>query len=138
MTGRGHRVVEHTADQALEAWGPTRAACLEEAVIGFVAQFAEVPTGVAGEAHEVAVDGRDGAAALLAILGEVVFLLDARGVVPATVAVADDGDTVNVRFHLVDVAAVAPTGPAPKGVSLSGLALERGDDGWRAHALIDI
>jgi SHS2 domain-containing protein len=138
MTRRGHRIVEHTADQGLEAWGATRAVCLEEAVAGLVAQFAEVPAGLATEVHEFAVVGRDGAAVLLAVLEEVVFLLDARGVVPAAVTVADDGDTVRARFDLVDAAAVAPTGPAPKGVSLSGLALALGDDGWRAHALIDI
>ena len=40
--GRGHRTVPHTADLRVEAWAPTREACLAEAVRGLVDRFAVV------------------------------------------------------------------------------------------------
>jgi Archease protein family (MTH1598/TM1083) len=39
---RGHRTRAHTGDVIVEAWGPTREACLEEAALGLVGAFADV------------------------------------------------------------------------------------------------
>jgi SHS2 domain-containing protein len=37
----GYRLLPHTADVVVQAWAPTRAACLAEAVRGLVAVFAD-------------------------------------------------------------------------------------------------
>ncbi len=75
---------------------------------------------------------------LLALLDEVVYLADAEGAVPAAVRVVDDDARVRVRFDLVDAHDATPAGPAPKGVSLSGLDLHRDHSRWVARALIDV
>ena len=41
----GYRLLPHTADVVVEAWAPTRMACLAEVVRGLVAVFADI-TGV--------------------------------------------------------------------------------------------
>jgi hypothetical protein len=38
---RGYRTLPHTADLRIEAWAPTREACLAEGVAGLVATFAD-------------------------------------------------------------------------------------------------
>lgn len=136
---RGHRVVEHTADQIIEAWGPTRAACLEEAVAAFVATFADTPSGTSARAETVELHAADDMTLLLEVLGEVVFLLDVENAVPVAVRVVDRDEHVTVHLELVDAGEVEATGPAPKGISHSGLDLSTADgDGWTARALIDI
>jgi SHS2 domain-containing protein len=140
MTGaeRGHRVVEHTADEILVAWGPTRAACLEEAATGLVGLFAQVRGGAATRTCEFTLEGSEGTALLLALLDEVIYLLDAHDRVPAVTLVTDLGARLRVRLELVDVAAVEATGPTPKGVSRSQAHLRREDGRWTARALIDV
>lgn len=137
-TGRGHRVRDHTADQILEAWGPTRAACLEEAVAGLVATFATALPASGARTTTLVLADDDDAQLLLGLLGELVFLLDTQDAVVVSVHVDDHGTTVLVHLELVDVAAVQPAGPAPKGVSHSGLDLSTEGDGWRARAMVDI
>jgi SHS2 domain-containing protein len=107
-------------------------------VTGFVALFA-LPAGrVAPRTHRVTLDGTDGVALLAALLEEILFLADAHDEVPVGVRVGDAGDTVVVELVTVPLADVTPTGPAPKGVSRSGLALAPQGPVWVARALVDI
>ncbi|HEV8559398.1 MAG TPA: archease [Actinophytocola sp.] len=46
VPSRGHRAVPHTADIRIEAWAPTREACLGEAVAALVESFADPATPV--------------------------------------------------------------------------------------------
>lgn len=140
MTGpeRGHRVVEHTADEILETWGPTRAACLEEAATGLVELFAQPRTGAVTRTCQFTLDASEGTALLLALLDEIIYLLDAHDSVPAITRIADLGHRVRVRLELVTVDAVEPTGPTPKGVSRSQAHLRRDDGRWTSRALIDV
>jgi SHS2 domain-containing protein len=135
---RGHRVVDHTADQILEAWAPTRAGCLEEVVEGFVALFAATGDAGASSTTTVRLDGADDRRLLLALLDELVYLLDAGGVVPVGSRVHDRGEEVRVELDLVEVSSVEEAGPSPKGVSHSGLALSSDGERWQARALVDI
>jgi SHS2 domain-containing protein len=135
---RGHRVVEHTADQILEAWGPTRASCLEEAVAGFATLVADLGGAAGDRTHTLRLAAAVDSTLLLDLLEELVYLLDTETVVPVRARVADHADGVEVTLDLVDLATVSPSGPAPKGVSHSGLALEVDASGWSARALIDI
>jgi SHS2 domain-containing protein len=135
---RGHRAVEHTADEIVEAWGPTRGVCLEETVLGFTALVA-VPDPAAGSRPlAVTLDADDDPELLVALLAELVYLLDVEEVVPAGVVVDDRGTSVVVRLTLSDVAAAEQVGPAPKGISRSGLTLAPVGTGWRARAIVDI
>jgi SHS2 domain-containing protein len=131
-------VVEHTADQILEAWGPTRAACLEEAIAGFVATFASASPESGLRTTTLTLADGDHARLLLDLLGEVIWLLDTQDAVVVAAHIDDQDDCVQVHLDLVHTAVVEPAGPAPKGVSHSGLDLTSNEDGWMARALIDI
>jgi SHS2 domain-containing protein len=135
---RGHRGVDHTADEILEAWGPTRAACLEEAVHGFVALFAGLRPGATSHPTVLTLDVDDLDELLLAALEEVILLLEVEDVVPIGVVVEDLGARVVLRLEVVDVADATPAGPAPKAISRSGLRLARDGATWRARAIVDI
>lgn len=135
---RGHRVVEHTADEILEAWGPSRAVCLEEAVAGFVALFVDADPSSVGRHHDIALDGTDGCRLLLDLLDEVLFLAETEDAVPASAHVDDRGEQVQVSLDLVPIDAEAATGPTPKGIALSGLRLADDDGRWHARALVDV
>jgi SHS2 domain-containing protein len=137
VADRGHRTVDHTADEILEAWGPTRAACLEEAATGLVELFAHPRDGAATWTCEFTLEG-PGTAPLLALLDEIIYLLDAHDSIPAATWVSDLTDRLRVRLELVDVADARATGPAPKGVSRSHAHLRNEDGRWTARALIDI
>lgn len=137
-TTRGYRAIEHTADEILEAWGPTRAACLEEAALGFVSLFVETPRAGMVEHREVMLDARDDDLLLVDVLDEVLFVVETQGVVPSAVRVVDEGEVIRLGFDLVPTDGLEPSGPSPKGISLSGLRLEHADGRWQAHALVDI
>lgn len=132
---RGHRLVGHTADVIIEAWGPTRTACLEEALVAFIESFAEPvdpqPRPVA--TLSVTVDGVDG------LLEEVLFRMDTDGMLPALVTCADPGDGPFVcRLEMCPLQDFSITGAVPKAVSLSGLVFERRGGGWWCRVLVDV
>jgi SHS2 domain-containing protein len=138
--GCGHASLPHTADLRIEAWGPTREDCIAEAVRGVVESFADV----SGASYEHAVDrhltaGSD-ADLLAAAVEEVIYALDADGVIPVAVEVgrAADGG-INLGLQTVDATAVEVIGAAPKAVSLSGLACAPDESGrWSGTMTIDV
>ena len=53
----GHRLLPHTADCAIEAWGPDRASCLTEALCGLMEEFVELPDAAAPRVLPLAAAG---------------------------------------------------------------------------------
>lgn len=134
----GYRSLPHVADVILEAWGPSRAACLEAAVRGLVELFVDVG-GRAPEAwdsFEVTAANDDDL--LARVLEEVVFVVDARGRVPVVADLEDLDGGVRGSLGTVAIDAVEQTGALPKGVSRSGASLARVAGEWRAHAVVDV
>jgi SHS2 domain-containing protein len=78
----GHRLVPHTADCVIEAWGPDRAVCLTEALLGLMEGFAAV--GDAKPTQVVLIDARPGAPKdeLVALFEQVIFGVNVLSVVP--------------------------------------------------------
>lgn len=140
--GRGHAVREHTADVLIEAWAPTRAACLEEALAAWVETFAEPSAGTPRRDGTVRLcwEGAGADEDLLAdLLEEAIARLDADGLVVTVARLGDRPDgSVTGELLAVPLDAVEVTGAAPKGVSRSGLELSRHDGGWAARAIIDV
>lgn len=135
----GHRLVPHTADCIVEAWGPDLASCLTQALLGVVAEFAHVPAGAEGE--RVALEAGPGAAAdtLVSLVEDVLLAVDTRSVVPARFELAEaPGGRVAGHMVVVPAARVSARGPVPKGVSYHDLSVVAEDGGWRCHALIDV
>lgn len=134
---RGHRLVDHTADVILEAWGPGIAQCLEEAAAGFCEIFAV--SDARGEPVEFRVSVDDPDELVPGVLEEIVFLLDTTGGIPvgADVAVADV-DTASGSIRVAPPDAVEVVGPAPKAVSRSGSRLLHTDAGWECRVTVDV
>jgi SHS2 domain-containing protein len=136
----GHRLVAHTADLILEAWAPEWRACLVEAVRALVESFVdrEDAADSADRANRSLHAGaRDPEGQLVALLDEVIYLLDAEDLVAVDVEINDVEPELRGRFAVVPVDAVTAVGPAPKAVSLHGLDVHK-DDGWSCRVLVDV
>jgi len=138
VTGAGHRALPHTADTIIEAWGPTRAECLAETVLGLVELFAAgdaPPTG----SVPFEIDAPADEDVVVQLLDDVLYLLDARGVVPVAVDVEEDDDGALVgEFGVVPARELELVGAVPKGVSRSQLAFRRVDGGWVCRVVVDV
>ena len=119
---QGHRTVPHTADLRVEAWAPTREACLTEAARGLVDSFAAVSAAQVRHTAERRFLARSDEDLLVAIVDEVIYRLHADGQIPVAVTVrpAPDGGVVLV-MPLADVSEAKITGAAPKATSLHDL-----------------
>lgn len=139
---RGHRRVPHTADLTVEAWGETRAACLEEAVEGLVASCVDrrgTGTRRERETVEVVVPRAEDEELLVALLEEVVFLLDGRGLVPVSVSVVEQGDgSLAACFAVVPVEDVEVVGAAPKAIARHRLRAGRRDGRFSCRFTVDV
>ncbi|ALO92364.1 hypothetical protein SHL15_1187 [Streptomyces hygroscopicus subsp. limoneus] len=80
-----------------------------------VGSFAELPAGVSGVTWERVVSAEDDGRLLVAVLKEVVYLMDAAGEVPVDVAVTPEPGGVRVRFTVADSSAATQTGAVPQG-----------------------
>ena len=135
---RGHAVRPHTADAVIEAWGPTAAACYEEAVAAFVDIFADTGDSPAGSAEGFDVGPGRPAGLLVLLLEEVLFDADARGHIPTVTEVEVRGDHLVGRFTTVSIEEVDITGAIPKGVSYSDLGFGLTEAGWHCRATVDV
>ena len=134
----GHRSVPHTADLRIEAWAPTRNGCIREAVLGTVESFLDTSSARPNHTlvRRLTADRDDDL--LVAVLDEVVYLLDTAGDAPVDVDVNDlDGD-VGVTFAMVDAGTLPQIGAVPKAVSLNELRLAREPTGWRCSVTLDV
>lgn len=136
----GYRLLPHTADLVLAAAGPTREGCLEQAVRGLVASFAEtVPATRAAETVMCVLHPDSDGDLLVQALEEVLYLADARGLVPVAVTVrSQDQGEVTMELGVVPLSRVTAVGQAPKGISRHALSFNAADDGWRCRAIIDV
>jgi SHS2 domain-containing protein len=135
---RGHAIRAHTADEILEAWGPTRETCLEEAVLALVGSVAAVGDIGWSWHHEVEHAGTD-QELLVALLEEVIYHLDADGAVPVRIRVHPHAGGVVLHLWLTDLHRVTQVGAAPKGVSYSQLSFHEEDTGrWRCTVTIGV
>lgn len=136
----GYWLLPHTADLVLAASGSTREGCLEQAVRGLVASFADTgPAPRAAETVTCVLHPDNDGDLLLQALEEVLYLADARGLVPVAVtAHSQDHGEVTVELAVVPLSRVTTVGQAPKGVSRHALSLTAVEGGWRCRAIIDV
>jgi SHS2 domain-containing protein len=136
---RGHRVLGHTADVVLEAWGPDLASCCEEAVAALVATYTLVQNVTVVGQHPVRLAAGPPDRQVLQLLDEVVFLLDTADQVPvgALVVEADDGE-LEAHLLLADVAMLEPSGSVPKAIARTGPVVTAGRSAVRCRVLVDV
>lgn len=135
--GRGHRLTDHTADVVVEAWGPTRAACLEEVVAGCCAIYAGPATPTARVPLRVVVAAPE--ELVPSVLEEIIFALDTLDRIPIGAEIAGESPTsAHGWIELGDRQVVDIVGPAPKAVARTGAVLVPTDTGWRCRVMVDV
>lgn len=135
---REFRLVEHTADVAVEARGDTLGEAFAACADGLTAaQCEDVPA--SGQQFAVTAHAESREAALLEYLDELVYQRDVRGVLPA-----DHEAKVHFREEWV-VEAYARGVPLEavdarevKAVTYSEMRLEKGVSGWEAYVVFDV
>ncbi len=134
----GHRSLPHTADLRIEAWGPTRQACLGEAVAAMVESFADVSTARPVRTATADLTASDDEDALVSVLDEVIYLLDTENVVALGAEVEHLRDTLRVRVPVAPLDELDLFGAVPKAVSLHGLDFSAHGRLWRCTATVDV
>ena len=135
----GHRLVPHTADLIIEAWAPTKLACLEQAARALVDSFAAVDDVAVTEPIPITLEMEEDEALLVSLLDEIIYVVDVLGSIPVRVTLEETEDgRIAGFFEVAPAASVETHGALPKGVSLSDLMLEYEDGGWRCRATIDV
>ncbi|GAA2430378.1 archease [Streptomyces macrosporus] len=134
----GHRGVPHTADVRVEAWAPTREECLAQAVRGACASFLDLTDAVPVRRRDVEVRADTDEDLLVALLDEVVYRLDTDGEVPVGVDLEPVPGGLRAGLRMADADALPVTGAAPKAVTLHGLRLAEGPDGWTCSVTLDV
>ena len=134
----GHRNVPHTADLRIEAWAPTRDGCIRQAVLGAVESFLDTSSAHAQQTRRRRVTGDGDDDLLVAVLDEVIYLLDTTGEAPVDVNLSQADSGLDMTFAMVDANTVPQTGAVPKAVSLNDLHLSEGKHGWRCAVTLDV
>lgn len=136
----GHRLLPHTADLIVEAWGPNEAACLRAAVLGLVDAFADADPSAEPRWVPLQAEGDDAEGLLVSVLDEVVFLMDSEGLIPvdAVVTTGDDGRSARGSLGVVGLDRVTVRGSAPKAISYNGLRFAPDDDGFSCRFTVDV
>ncbi|WP_426502565.1 archease [Dactylosporangium sp. McL0621] len=134
----GHRSVPHTADMRIESWAPAREQCVVEAVAAMVGTFAEVSGAVPTATVRFRAGPGSDADLLVAVLDEVIYLIDTTGRLPIAAQVEAGDGALDVRLSMVNAGQVELVGAVPKGVSLHELRFGREGSGWSCSVTIDV
>ncbi len=134
----GHRTVPHTADLRVEAWAPTREGCIAQAVLGTVDSFLDTSAGHPDHTHRCRLAGHSDEDLLVAVLDEVVYLLDTENEAPVDVELEPIDAGVDVRFAMCDATRLPQIGAVPKAVSLHEVCIAPGPRGWRCSVTVDV
>ncbi len=86
------KLLDHTADLALEAWGSTPEEALQALCSGLLAQITDPHAVEPRERVEIRAEGMDRAEALVGFLGEILYRINARGWMFRRVEVAHAGE----------------------------------------------
>lgn len=123
MSTRGHELVEHTADVGLRVWGESLEDVFAESAIALVRAMGRGAGSSVSEA--VTLDAPDLDALFVDWLSEVLFLFEARKVVPTDVRVRIDREThaLSATVDGVRAESFVQEGPAVKAVTYHGLEL---------------
>jgi SHS2 domain-containing protein len=136
---QGHRLLPHTADLIIEAWGRARNQCIEQAALGLVESFLDVRSAVASESVITDLPAMDDVELLITVLEEVIYVVDAKGMVPVAASLREER-TGGFRavFDVVPLDDVTSIGPVPKGIARHAMHFGEDDGSWSCHVIVDV
>ncbi|HVV14536.1 archease [Amycolatopsis sp.] len=129
----------HAADLHIRAWAPTRESCLAEAVTALTDSLVRVRFRAPATTFSREVRGDTDDELLAAVLGAVITNLRSRQEIPLSADVRATPDGLRLVCAVVDLGAILPAGPVPKGVSPGNAhCLRPGGGRWCCTARIDV
>lgn len=134
----GHRSIPHRADLRIEAWAPTRDGCIRQAVLGPVGSFLDTSVARPQRTRRRRLTADRDDDLLVAVLDEVIYLLDTAGEAPVDLAPQSADGAVDVSFAMVDASTLPQIGAVPKAVSLNELRFSHGQQSWQCAATLDV
>jgi SHS2 domain-containing protein len=134
---RGHRQVEHTADLALEIWGPTEEAVLEEGLFALVAILTGGATVAPRQSRTVGIEALDPEDRLVRWLNEVLYLATVEGFLAcdAQIELTERGIRARLRG---EAGSNRRLETEIKSVTYHGLSLSRQDGRLTARVVLDV
>ena len=135
----GHRMLPHTADLLIEAWGPSRNKCIEQAALGLVESFIDMHSAVASESVITDIPAMDDVELLITVLEEVIYVVDAKGMVPIAASLRENrAGGFRAVFAVTPLDDVTSIGPVPKAITRHAMHFGEDDGGWSCHVLVDV
>ncbi|HEX9123993.1 MAG TPA: archease [Actinomycetota bacterium] len=119
----GHEFLEHTADLGIRAWGPAPERAFEEAALALV-RVLDVPAERGEDTVRVELDAEDRGGLLVALLNELVFLVETRGQGVAAVHVLEVAEQTLVAEVGLGTVAHRPEGTVVKAATYHRLSVE--------------
>jgi SHS2 domain-containing protein len=135
---RGRRLLSHTADVRLEAWGPTLVECLDQCVRALADVFVLAPDDAAHVYVPVHLPAGSPSEVVVALLEEALFLVDVRGLVPLRARLDIGSRGVTGAFDAVALTEVEQAGSVPKAIARSDLEVGETDGAWHAVVTVDV
>ena len=134
------RLLAHTADMGIEATGDSRAEVFVAAAQGLKNMiFGDAPV-APRQSTPVSLDGGDTGELLVAWLGEILYLFEVRGLVPAEFVIHEITETSlrsEVRGEPFDPKR-HPIEREVKAITYHQLSVERDGQGWHARVYVDL
>jgi protein archease len=136
----GHRLVPHTADCIIEAWGPDRASCIAGALTALVEGFAQAEEASVTKLVPMAVGPGGAEEQLVSLLEDVIYSVEVFSVVPVRFHLGEtEGGGIAGDMEAVPADDTVAVGPIPKGDSYHQLSMEEeAGGGWRCRVLVDV
>ncbi|MDX9710331.1 MAG: archease [Trichloromonas sp.] len=134
------RLLEHTADMGIEATGDSLAEVFVAAAQGLKNMiFGDVPV-TPRQGAPVSLAGGDAGELLVAWLGEILYLFEVRGLVPAEFDISDISET-SLRGEVCGEPFDPQRHPVErevKAITYHQLSVEEDGQGWRARVYVDL
>lgn len=134
----GHRVLPHTADVRIQAWAPTSAECIAEAVRAMVKGFADLSRVGDCTVRTIRIDAGPPEDQLVTALNEVIYQLDTTARIPCSIEAHEDQTGLWLRLGMTDARTLPQIGAIPKAVALHDLQFRCGPGGWTCTVTLDV
>ncbi len=136
----GFRLLEHTADIGIEAWGPQLGDLFEQAALGLKSLLIGTSPVAEAQTSPVRLDADDPGELLVAWLNEIIFLFETQNLVPGSFRI-EQVDRTGLQA-LVCNEAFAPDRHTVerqvKAATYHQLYLGKEADGWHARIYLDL
>ena len=134
-----YRLLEHTADMGLEAWGKTRTELFIQAALALREILVDKAIPTSENTVDIHVDGGDDAECLVNWLAELVFLFECRHFLPADFILKFKGDQLFARMtgQTFDPAHL-PAEREVKAVTHHQVVAEETPQGWHGRVYLDL